>query len=286
MSGNTDTTTPGKQYLVITNGSIPKFYVESATGNTKLYDGANLKIFKDSFYTSGNFDKGRIDAASNVAFEVLGASGNTKIAGTLNVGDDFTVENTLGGADTFTVDAQTGDTYVGRHLTINGASTSSPSSGTVSLQVTNLGVSGNKPFKIKQDASIDAFGKVNFYNKNGGRRAVYIANTSGTVSTALVSNVNYLIRPTSNLTVTLPSNAETGDMIRFIDFGGALKYNVTLIINAPAGISIQGNQDGGFGQLLVNTPNAAFGLLYVGEYDSDETNQIPSDNRGWWLMEV
>jgi len=286
LSGNTDITTPGKQYFVITNGSIPKFYVESASGNTKLYDGANLKIFKDSFYTSGNFDKGRTDAASNIAFEVLGASGNTKIAGTLHVGDDFTVENTLGGTDTFTVDAQTGDTVVGRHLQVKGASSATPSASVVSLEVTNLGISGAKPYKIKQDASIDAFGKTNFYNKNGGRKTIYITNNSGIVTTPLISNINYLVKPSSNLTLTLPNNAETGDLIRFIDFGGALRFNVTLIVNAPAGVAIQGNQDGGFGQLLVNTPNAAFGLLFVGEYDSDGVTAIPSDNRGWWLTEV
>ena len=285
LSGNTFTSIPEKQYFAITNGNSPKFYVESATGNTRLYDGANLRIFKDSYFLSGNFDKTRVDVASDISFEVLGLSGNTKIAGTLNVGDDFTIENTLGGNDTFTVDAQTGDTYIGRHLTVNGQLSPTPSAGTVSLQVTNLGVNGNKPFKIKQDASIDAFGKNNFYNINGGRRTLYVTSTGGVVTTPLETNVNYLVRPSANLTLNLPSTAVTGDTIRFIDIVGALRFNISLIINAPSGIRVQGEIAGGFGQLIVNTPNAAFGLLFVGETDANGTG-IPEESRGWWLMEI
>ncbi len=289
LSGNSSTALPEKQYFVITNGSAPKLYVETATGNTKLYTGANLQIFKDSFFASGTFDKTRIDTASNIAFEVLGASGNTKISGTLNVGDDFTVENALGGTDTFTVDAQTGDTYVGRHLTINGLSTATPAPGIVTLAVNGIGVSGNKPFRIKQDASINAFGRNNFYNKNGGRRTIMINNTGGTVTEQLEPNTQYLVRPTSNLILNLPSTAETGDMIRFVDVQGSLNYNVSLQVRAPVGVAVQGSTagSGGYagGELIVNTPNAGFALIYAGLEDSDG-NGITDTNRGWWLVEV
>jgi len=285
LSGNTSTTLPAKQYFTITNGNTPKFYVESASGDTKLYDGADLKIFKDSFFTTGSFDKTRVDQASNIAFEVLGATGNTRISGTLNVGNDLTIENTLGGTDTFTVDAQTGNTYVGRHLTINGLSSATPSAGVTSLQITNLGVNGNKPFKINQDASIDAFGKIGFYNPNGGRRCKYVSTTGGTVAQSLETNVTYLVRPSSNLTLTLPSTAITGDMIRFVDIAGNLRFNIGLIINAPSGVRVQGSADGGFGQLIVHTPNAAFGLVYVGQLDTDGAS-INEENQGWWLMEI
>jgi hypothetical protein len=285
LSGNTTTSTPQKQYFVITNGNTPKFYVESATGNTRLYDGANLRIFKDSYFLSGSFDKTRLDIASDIAFEVLGTSGNTRISGTLTVGNNFTIKNGLSGSNTFTVDSSTGTTFVGRHLTINGIASASPSSAVTSLQITNLGVNGNKPFRIKQDSSIDAFGKNNFYNINGGRRTIYVTSTGGVVSTPLETNVNYLVRPSSNLTLNLPSTAITGDLIRFVDVVGALRFNIGLIINAPSGVRIQGDASGGFGQLIVNTPNAAFGLLFVGESDANGTG-IPEESRGWWLTEI
>jgi hypothetical protein len=285
ISGNSLTTLPGKQYFAITNGTAPKLYVQSSNGNTSLYDGANFKIFKDSFFTTGTFDKTRVDVASNIALEVLGASGNTRISGTLAVGDDLSIKNGLAGANTFTVDAQTGTTFVGRYLSVNGLSSASPSTAVLTFEVDGLGVSGNKPFIIKQDASIDAFGQQNFFNKNGGRRTIYISTSGGAVAGELETNVTYLVRPTNNLTVTLPSTAITGDIVRFVDVAGSLKYNIGLYVNAPTGIKIQGNNDGGYGQLIVQTPNAAFGLLYVG--DSDANNiQIPEENRGWWLMEI
>jgi len=295
LSGNSSTSVPDKQYFVITNGSSPRLYVESASGNTRLYNGANLQIFKDAFFTSGTFDKTKIDGAVDIAFEVLGSTGNSKVAGTLTIGDDVTIKNGLAGADTFTVDAQTGTTYIGRHLTINGLSSSSPSAGVVSLQVTNLGVSGNKPFKIKQDASIDAFGRNNFYGVNGGRRTIMINNTSGTAG-PLEPNSQYLVRPTADLILTLPGGGgtgdttpQTGDVIRFVDVQGSLNYNVSLKVRAPVGVALQGSTSGsgGYagGELIVNTPNAGFALIFVGITDSDG-NGIPDTNRGWWLMEI
>jgi len=307
LSGNTTTSNPGKQYFVITNGSIPKFYVESASGDTKLYDGADLKIFKDSFYTSGNFDKSRIDSAVNLAFEVLGATGNTKIAGSLRAGDDFavgTLENSAN-AETvtnvftsrFTVDAQSGDTYVGRYLTVNGASSATPQASVNILSVNNLGISGAKPFRIKQDASIDAFGEANFYNRNGGRKTIFVSTQGNTDATAvnLKSNLQYLVRPSSTLVLKLPTNAVTGDVIKIVDVGGVLNFAINLIIRAPVGVRLQnsstGSNLGGLGsayaggELIVNTPNAAFGLIYSGDTDGDGSG-IPSDQQGWYLMEI
>ena len=287
LSGNTSTSIPSKQYFVITNGTTPKLYVESATGNTKLYDGANLNIFKDSFFTSGNFDKGRTDSANDIAFEVLGSTGNTKVAGTLTIGGNVAVKNTLSASgNTFTIDASNGDTFVGRLLTIGNAAASIPANTSLHpFRLFNLDGAANKSFIIRADASIDAFGKEQFYNKNGGRRTLYVSTTNGTVSAALETNVVYLVRPTANLTLNLPSSALTGDVIRFVDVGGALRYNVSLIINAPSGVKVQGNSDGGFGQLIVNTPNAAFGLVYVGPNDSSGAS-VASDVTGWWLMEI
>jgi hypothetical protein len=319
LSGNTitrssSTATPGVQYFVITNGSVPKFYVESASGNTSIYNGGNLKIFKDSYFTSGTFDKSKIDGAQNIALEVLGASGNTKIAGTLRVGDDFsigTLENSANaesGLNVFTprfyVDAQTGTTVVGRPLTsdatgatltVNGTYTPSPSAGIDAFSINNLGVRNEKPFRIKQDASIEAFGHDGFYNRNGGRKTVFIS-TQGNNEPGipLEPNLQYLVRPSSTLVLKLPNTAVTGDVIRIVDVGGALNFSVNLVVRAPLGIRVQGGSTGsslggasnyGGGELVVNTPNAAFGLIYVGDTDSDG-NGIASEQQGWFLTEI
>ncbi len=76
-----------------------------------------------------------------------------------------------------------------------------------------------------------------------------------------------------NTLLRLPDNAEMGDMIRIIDIGGALTYNLSLVIRAPDDIGVQGstsntgaamisgigntnllNYNGG--ELIVQTPRA------------------------------
>ena len=315
LSGNTDTTNPGKQYFVITNGTLPKFYVESASGDTKLYNGADFKIFKDSFFATGNFDKSRTDAAENIALEVLGATGNTKVAGTLRAGNDLTVgtlqnsANTETGSNPFTtrfsVDAQLGSTVVGRELTsantgatltVHGTYTNSPSVAANYFSVNNLGQNNAKPFRIRGDASIEAFGHENFYNYNGGRKTIFVSTQGNNDSSAieLKPNLQYLVRPSSTLVLRLPSEAITGDTIRIVDVGGALNFNVQLVVRAPLGTKLQGGATGsslggasnyGGGELVVNTPNAGFGLIYVGDTDNDG-NGIAGEQQGWFLMEI
>ena len=89
-------------------------------------------------------------------------------------------------------------------------------------------------------------------------------------------------------------------MIRFVDIGGELSYNLKLVIRAANGQRIQGdntniaptvsgvnlsNHNGG--ELNVTTPNAAFGLIYAGDLNSDGTSSgVPSSKRGWWLVEI
>ena len=89
-------------------------------------------------------------------------------------------------------------------------------------------------------------------------------------------------------------------MIRVVDIGGALTYNVRMIFRAPDGIPIAGDStntsnaiagvnlagyDGG--ELIVTTPNAAFGLVYAGAtLNSGQPSGIPSNLQGWWLMEI
>jgi len=79
---------------------------------------------------------------------------------------------------------------------------------------------------------------------------------------------------------------QTGDVIRFVDVQGSLNYNVSLKVRAPVGVALQGSTSGsgGYagGELIVNTPNAGFALIFVGITDSDG-NGIPDTNRGWWF---
>jgi hypothetical protein len=308
LSGNTSTTTPQKQYFVITNGSAPRLYVESATGNTRLYNGANFTVFKDSFFADGVFDKNRIDAATNVAFRVAGATGNTVVAGSLRAGSDFTVGTLQNPANTetplnpfttrFSVEAVTGTTFVGRFLTIDGLNGGTNlSESVVPFAINNLGTNGTSSYKIKQDRSIDAFGEERFYNRNGGRKTVFIATQGNTDASAinLRPNLQYVVRPASTLILRLPSNAITGDVIRIVDVGGALSFAINLVVRAPAGIRMQGKLGGsrlgglgseyGSGELVVNTPNAGFGLIYVGDTDGDN-NGVPGEQQGWFLMEI
>lgn len=43
------------------------------------------------------------------------------------------------------------------------------------------------------------------------------------------------------------------------------------------------------GELIIQTRNAAFGLLYVGNTDAPNdpnASEIPTNLRGWWLVEL
>ena len=169
-----------------------------------------------------------------------------------------------------------------------------------------------------QDGSIDAFGINRYLNKNGGRRWSYLpqATTGAGFEQAnpLKPNMNYIINTSSsgNMIVYLPStDVITGDMIRFIDVGCTLSYRASLVIRAnPIGttaVAIQGDTTGSkaapggsepllvaypSGELIVQTRNAAFGLLYVGNTDAPGdssaggSTEIPPDLRGWWLVEL
>ena len=111
----------------------------------------------------------------------------------------------------------------------------------------------------------------------------------------------------NNIVLYLPDDAQTGDMIRFIELSGNLTYNTSLVIRAKkvnnTATPIQGDASGSTiaagqgatdplwdsGELIVQTRNASFGLVYVGTVDiegSTETQTIPASLRGWWLQEL
>ena len=106
----------------------------------------------------------------------------------------------------------------------------------------------------------------------------------------------------------LPDNAQTGDMIRFTELSGNLTYNTSLILRAKkiggVATNIQGDGTGSrigagagqtlasawdSGELVIQTRNASFGLIYAGVVDiegSANARTIPPTLRGWWLTEL
>ena len=288
---------------VVGNGSVtlPRAVIDKG-GNQWL--AGNLRI------TNDGAAQGADDA--EMSLYVQASTGNTEVAGHLFIDDDFRIYTGTPGVQfgaestaTFSVDAQTGDTRIGvsgsalgdGDLTVNGGhvnivstSTASPSETDYALNITNLGVSGNRNFRIRQDAAVDAFGTTKFLNKNGGRRWDLV-----TSAATLNTGRNYIVALSATTVFTLPPDAETGDLIRFIEVSGALSYSTSLIIRAGSGVAINGDttgtQAGGLaspyngGELIVQTRNAGFGLVYIGDEDGGGTT-VPSNYRGWWLTEI
>jgi hypothetical protein len=213
-----------------------------------------------------------------------------------------------------------GSVEMGSSLYVKGEVRDTASPSTKILHIDNLGsagsaASGPKDFIMYQDGSVDAFGITQYFTANGGRRWTYVSQSptgiGQTVGNALQPNNNYLLNLSTggNMVLYLPSNAVTGDIIRFVELTGNLSYNTNLVIRALSPttdpVAIQGDTVGSRlvsgtgttllsapyngGELIVQTRNAAFGLLYVGNTDAPNdpnATEIPSNLRGWWLVEL
>ena len=188
---------------------------------------------------------------------------------------------------------------ISNSLTIRGTASESPSK-SPQFNLTNLGTNGANTFTINRDQSIDAFGLTNFTTSSGARHARYLSAASPEADLTLIANIVYMVnvQNTQTLIVTLPTSPQTGDVVRMIDVGGNLKYDTTLVLRTPetSGTPIQGDSTGTLfgdrltpypsGELVVQTPNAAFALVYLGAVDSNDQIGIPTSVQGWWLMEV
>ena len=227
-------------------------------------------------------------------------------AGVLARGDFFLYPSTcpenvlltLSCTPSFSVD-NLGNVTAQNSLTITGTASASPTESDV-LSVQNLGINGGSEYTIKQDRSIDAFGLTNFTTSSGARHSRYLSAASPEADLTLIANIIYMVnvQNTQTLILTLPSAPQTGDVIRMIDVGGNLKYDTTLVLRTPetSGTPIQGDATGTLfgdrltpypsGELVVQTPNAAFALVYLGSTDSNNQIGIPTSVQGWWLMEV
>jgi hypothetical protein len=222
---------------------------------------------------------------------------------------------------TFKANNLTGNLEMGEQLYIRGKviQNDTGDASNAILHIDNLGgagltgTEGPRDFKIYQDCSIDAFGISRYFTRNGGRRYTYVEQSltgiGQTQAAPLQPNNNYILNNPAgtNMVLYLPDYAETGDMIRFVEVSGNLTYNTNLVLRAlkinNQAVAVQGDTTGSkieagsgtlaaawdSGELIVQTRNASFGLVYVGSTDAagdPNASSIPSNLRGWWLTEL
>jgi hypothetical protein len=286
--------TENNQRLIVRDQSNnDRFVVDSATGKTYIY--GNLNVGNTSSYNR---------------FIVNSSTGDTTIRG----GDLLISADNIDNSKLFFHNG-TGN------LTISGLFTSQTTSGENSFN-TDLKVNGNnltfnkvlniggedtevKLFKVRwidqapnrpSGGAIDFAGQDGFFTQTGARKWQYVQ--AGQDIVEVQSNVNYFVSPTATTILKLPTNPLTGDTIRVVDVGGNLTFNVSLKFRAPSGIAIQGDttNSGGTpdpgtlyngGELVVQTPNAGLGLVYIGSVNYDGTSTgAPATQQGWWLMEI
>ncbi len=288
-------TTENEQRLVITTGvsGAERFSVDSATGNTCIF---------------GDLGIGGVDCD---LFTVNGTTAATTIrGGNLQItANDPTIDPDTGDTiytEKFFLQNSTGNLRISGNLTVNGTGTS-VFEGDLKINGSDLIVNrivddgnGNDIeeviFKVENDGSIDFANQNGFFTPSGARKWTYI--TGGTDVYEAQSNINYFIAANADSTIKLPQNPTTGDIIRVVDVGGNLTFNVSLRFRAPTGIAVQGdftnsgqgpNVGSGYngGELVVQTPNAGLGLVFVGSINYDGTaTGAPTSQQGWWLMEI
>ena len=235
--------------------------------------------------------------------------------------DDCQMNGICSTVPSFVVQGRTGSLQMGETFYQAGRLLITENASDVVFHVDNMGsagiggTEGPKDFKIYQNNAIDSFGIEKYWTGNGGRRHTYLDfdPTTGIgqqQDNPLEVNNNYLVNTSSgsNMVLYLPNDAQTGDMIRFTELSGNLTYNTSLIIRAlkdgAVQTAIQGDTTGSrvgagagqtlatawdSGELVVQSRNAAFGLVYAGPVDiegSSNARTIPPSLRGWWLMEL
>ena len=159
--------------------------------------------------------------------------------------------------------------------------------------------SGDELFGVDNDGSVKIAGIPNYFSASGAPKWKYKADA---VITG-VANYNYFINCTNSSTLFLLPAAQHGDTIRIIDISGSLTYNKSLIVRALANVKVMGDTSntgstllagiapGSYagwsgGELVVQTPNAGFSLVYAGPTDPDGDEGTNGSLVGWYLMDV
>ena len=324
---------------VTDGNTLDVFTVESTTGDTMVLGDLDIyaNFFQHGSNTPDFEEFVIFDGDDNRRFTIDTATGNTKIFGNLNIGNTQDYDRLTIASDTGDQTMRGGDLLITGddltenrlflqnstgNLTISGLFVSEDTEGE-NIFNTDLVVNGDnftvnkvrliggvltptEMFKTRwinadtnrpEGAAINFAGQEGFFTQTGARKWQYIQ--TGTDVVDVESNVNYFIAPTADTVIKLPPDPLTGDMIRIVDVGGNLTYNVSLKFRAPNGTAIQaddtnagGNPNPGTeyengGELVVQTPNAGLGLVYIGSVNYDGTTTgAPSSQQGWWLMEI
>ena len=239
VNGSSITTTRTGTFQLLTNSSITTANVFTGASTVNLGNTTSTVNVRDNFDVTGNADIGGLFSVA----QDVSVNGTISCGGNLGVGSNLSV---------------TGSTTIEQTLTVNGGD----------FELTN---SGTPIFRIKSDSSIDAFigadGNIiqNFFAPSGARKWTTLPGSSE--SNPITANVGYFVQ--SGTIAYLPSNPTTGDMIHFIDVNGNLDYNSFLVVKGASGQSVQGSSSGSLatgsgGELVVNTPNAAFSIVWSG----------------------
>ena len=268
------------------------------TLNNNLYMVGGAVSIKDSVNKTQilaiDNDDGHADHAGTIYFDagVIGR-GDIKLYSTSCPEDLFSMPCDV----TFEINLF-GEGTIGKNLTIRGdASETPPKEG--QLILSNLGPNGANTFTINRDQSIDAFGLTNFYTTSGGRHSRYVSSGSDDAAKFLTPNIQYFanVNPGDTLILYLPENPQSGDTVSVIEVGGNLTYDTSIVMRAQGiGTKVQGDSTGTTigiggttpytaGELIVQTPNAGFTLVYLGGTDSNGSI-VSSAVQGWWLKEV
>ena len=223
--------------------------------------------------------------------------------GALTLGNDLTIAKLHANDDvTFTVDSATGNTVIGNDTDNSGTlivhsnvNSTTKDTGAVVVHDGGLGVEGNinaggsinagqnisaaggeldinmggsNNFKVNTDGSIDINQVTGFFTPTAGRKWIECS-----TSLTLLVNTRYFVTAFAGTSIelTLPASPATGDEIRVLDTTDALTYNKSIIIKTDGTKPIQGDAQG---QLVVQTPGAGLGLVFLG-------NTI-----GWRLIEL
>ena len=264
-------TIEGQQFFTITNG-----------GPSYLSDGTTVAVpFRKTF----EIDTATGDLTLNGGnFNIYGVDGTTPRLTFDNSSGDFTTYGSFSALGTGT-STFGGSLAIAGDVTINGGDLT-------------INSGGNQSFAIRADKAITLGGITNYFSPTGGRRWDY----SDSFEVVAEANVNYFLNVSQNTVVKLPENAQLGDMIRIIDIGGILTYNLSLVVRAPSDVRVQNSADNtgsimlsgnsaslsGYngGELIVQTPYAGFALVYAGSSDADGNTAVSTSKVGWYLIEV